>query len=196
MPVPNLNMQKKLRDVCQRTRDPAVLTGCAIPLAERRHPRAPGAPGVPRGWMVGVIRQTARAVERRKASSAERGLMYEFLTGHPPGASESHKGWFLEGMGKGSGNLSNGQVWVLSVLVTADQTRGQEGTGLDLLPLADSCVLRQAWWALWPPAKLDEVEESAWALEFEERIGECPSAQFAARRCSLSDRVDGAKSQG
>jgi ParB-like chromosome segregation protein Spo0J len=124
-------------------------------------PEHPAPPGVPREWMVAVIREMVRMVERHKAAAADSRLVCEHLTGRPLKASESHKGWFVEGLESEIGNLSDGQLWTLAMWVTADWMRDQDGAGVYLLPFADGRVLRYTERAWQPPVEPGEGEESA-----------------------------------
>ncbi len=121
-------------------------------------PEHPSPPRVPRAWMVGVMKEMVEAVERRKAAASDSRLACEILTGRPLKASESHKGWFLEGLRNEIGNLSDGQLWMLVMWVTADWMRDEKGRYL--LPLADGRVLRYAERAWQPPAESDRDGES------------------------------------
>ena len=124
-------------------------------------PEHPAPPGVPREWMVAVIREMVQAVGKRKAPTSSSRLVCEHLTGRPLKAAESHKGWFIEALESQIGNLSDGQLWTLFTWVTADWMRDQEGTGGYLLPLADGRVIRYTERAWQPPADPGEDEENA-----------------------------------
>ncbi|MDY7076587.1 MAG: ParB N-terminal domain-containing protein [Chloroflexota bacterium] len=168
--VPPCQWAARRRVVEFLVRVPVEEEGVEIPLCRQFAPSRswndvipdhPEPPGVPRQWMVGVIRQMVQAVERRKAAASDSRLVCEFLTGRPLRVSDSHKGWFLDGLENEIGNLSNGQLWTLAMWVTADWTRDQEGSGVYLLPLADGRVLCYAERAWQPPAEPEESEESA-----------------------------------
>ncbi len=124
-------------------------------------PEHPAPPGVPREWMVAVIREMVQAVGKRKAPTSSSRLACEHLTGRPLKAAESHKGWFIEALESQIGNLSDGQLWTLFTWVTADWMRDQDEAGVYLLPLADGRVLRYTERAWQPPADPGEDEENA-----------------------------------
>jgi len=117
-------------------------------------PEHPVPPGVPRVWMVAVMREMTKEVERYKAAASDSRLVCEYLTGRPLKAAESHKGWFVEGLEREIGNLSDGQLWTLFMWVTADWMWNREFRYL--LPLPDGRVLLYAERAWQPPAGDEE----------------------------------------
>ena len=162
--VPPCQWAARRRNVEFRVRIPVEdeSEGPEIPLCRQFGPACswndivpdhPSPPGVPRAWMVGVMEELVEAVERRKAAASDSRLVCEILTGRPLKASESHKGWFLEGLRDEIGNLSDGQLWMLAMWVTADWMRDEKGRYL--LPLADGRVLCYTERMWQPPAESD-----------------------------------------
>jgi ParB-like chromosome segregation protein Spo0J len=80
----------------------------------------PAPPGVPREWMMHLIELQVRDIQGKAGYGSEARQACEILTGRPLKASDSHRGWFMEGLKEQAGNLSTGQLWTLLMWVSVD----------------------------------------------------------------------------
>ncbi|MCZ7671782.1 MAG: ParB/RepB/Spo0J family partition protein [Chloroflexi bacterium] len=91
-------------------------------------PDHPKPSGMPRAWMKAQIVHLVKAANNHGSNRNP----FEFLTGRPMGANESHSDWFAKQLDEQMGDLSDAQLFTLMVWAFAEWQRASDSRSFSL----------------------------------------------------------------